>query len=96
MKLVYTASGRQDILETINWYNNHEPHLGERFNSERLELVEKLKMFPEMAPAIGNNLRRATFPTFPYVLFYRLASETIFVLSVLHTSRHPNIWKKDG
>jgi toxin ParE1/3/4 len=92
MKLVYTASARQDILAIINWYNDYESYLGERFDSERLELVDKLKMFPEMAPDIGNNLRRATFSTFPYSLFYRLTSDTIFVLSILHTSRDPDTW----
>ncbi len=83
----------QDILSAIDWYNDQEPHLGNEFESERLELSANLKRFPQMAPVIAPGIRRAIFPLFPFSLFYKIQGETIVVVAVIHTSRHPDTWR---
>jgi plasmid stabilization system protein ParE len=40
-------------------------------------------------------MRRALFPKpFPYMVLYRIESDTVSVYAVLHQARDPALWKR--
>ncbi len=93
-RLVYTAVARQHVRSAIDWYNDQEPNLGARFVSALRDQARLLEIFPESSPRVDERFRRAQVRGFPYSLFYHVREDTIDVIAVIHTSRHPDRWKK--
>ncbi len=48
---------------------------------------------PECYPVVHRETRMGIVRRFPYLLLYRVAKETVFVVAVFHAKRDPEIWK---
>ena len=94
MKLVLTPPAKGDIFSATEFYNEHEPELGARFLSAVDAKVEQVLAFPESAQVAYLAVRQAKVRGFPYSLFYEIHEKLIVVVAVMHSSRHPESWKK--
>ena len=91
----FRVEAQKDILEAIIWYEKNREGLGDEF----LIAVENEKHFIEQNPYYYEEkykgIRRAITKRFPYILYYKIESETkVLVYAVLHMKRSPRTWKK--
>jgi toxin ParE1/3/4 len=94
MRLRYRAAAKLDILEAREWYGALSSALEERFANSLADTFTTILAHPRAFPEIEPQVRRALVPSFPYLVYYRLTSDTVRVLAVLHASRHPSTWKR--
>ena len=67
------------------------PHF---FLDEVITLLQSIQHQPLAYPIVHRDTRRALTSRFPFGVFYRVESEFIVVLAIMHASRHPRRWKK--
>lgn len=92
--LVFRPAVARDLAGAFDWYEERRSGLGEDFLSSVTASFESIRLHPEMFAVIHGDVRRAVVSRFPYAVFYWLEPRRIVVLTVLHTSRDPQLWPR--
>lgn len=83
------ADAVAEIEAARAWYEAQRPGLGVEF----LDAVEiaagSLISFPEACPVDYRDARRCLLERFPYCLYYRVESDGVVVVALLHAARDP-------
>jgi len=82
-----------DLEKTAGWYHQQKRGLGDEFLDEVVTLFQSIRKHPLAYPLIYRETRRALTKRFPLGIFYRVESEFIVVVAVMHASRHPSRWQ---
>jgi plasmid stabilization system protein ParE len=85
-----------DLAEAAAWYELRRAGLGQAFLDEALSLFRSVATRPLSYPVVHRDTRRALMGRFPFGVFYRVTSDQIVVVAVIHASRHPRYWKQRG
>jgi plasmid stabilization system protein ParE len=82
-----------DIQATVLWYEDQRSGLGGRFLDELALVFRRIEENPRQFPVIKDDVRRALLHHFPYGVYFLVETESVVVLAVLHSHRHPDVWK---
>lgn len=63
-RFIIRPRAERDIQSAYDWYESHEPHLGEEFMDAVRKRLEDPR-FPESCPIIHRDVRRAVISRFP-------------------------------
>lgn len=85
---------RLDVLEAHRWYEEQEQGLGDRFVQTVDAAIQLIARQPEVAPVHHRHFRRKVLQGFPYVIFYSFQERFVKIVTVLHTSRSPGVWRE--
>ena len=91
---VFRPEAQTDVLQTRDWYERQQPGLGEAFGVAVDEVVIRIQAMPEMYAKGFRDIRRGKLRTFPYLIYYRVLSDRIEVIAVIHGSRNPKLWQE--
>jgi hypothetical protein len=96
-KVIILPIAKQDIKEASVWYNDQQRGLGKRFTTHVRKKIHFLSTEPYASSIRYDEIRTAVMDVFPYMIHYLIDEplDTIVIIGVLHTSRNPDIWKKD-
>ena len=94
MKLVFRRAAQRDVEDVRAWYGLRSPELEPAFAGALVATLEIIVAHPLAVPQVERGIRRARVSTFPYVVYYLPQGDTIRVLAVVHTARHPDTWKR--
>lgn len=83
----------QDLADAAIWYEEQREELGNQFLDETLSVFSVISETPLLFPTVHRNIRRALLHRFPFGVYYRVESDEIVVLAVMHGSRNPRRWK---
>ena len=91
----FHPEAQQELIDAAIWYDDRQEGLGDKFiDAVSTQLVDICRM-PGRFPTVHNDVQQAMLRRFPYVVYFRVAGERIFVLSVLHASRDPkSLWSR--
>jgi plasmid stabilization system protein ParE len=93
LKVRVTPEAQADLDEAQDWYEAASQGLGFRF----LEAIESsLRLaadWPEAAPLVSTDARRALVQGFPYGLYYVAEGSYLVLLGCVHVRRHPRVWR---
>ena len=82
MTLRWSVRAQADLLALTDYYRAIDPDL----SIEQAPAL--LASFPRLGIQLGNsNIRKLRIRGTPYLLFYRIVGDGIFVLRVLHAAR---------
>lgn len=93
LNVVFRPEAAADVSSARRWYENQQASLGKRFAHSLGETIARIQTMPRMYGLILESVHRAKVRKFPYLVFYRVLSDRIEVLAVLHASRHPDVWQ---
>ena len=95
-KIKYAIFVKEDILESVNWYNQAQKGLGIRFLKEVKEKINYIAENPENIQVRYQDVQMAIVKTFPFTIHFRFLKEenTLWILGVFHTSINPDKWRK--
>ncbi len=93
-KIIVKPLAESDIEEAALWYNDKVEGLGNEFLLVLEAKLNAIKRNPNQFQIIYKHIRRAVFERFPYVIFYIIEDNIVYVIAVVHTSRNPKLWKK--
>lgn len=85
---------QDDVESAISWYGEKRPVLALAFVESLDAVVARISESPLQFPAVRGEIRGALLGTFPYGVFFTVATDKIHVLAVVHLHRHPDTWKK--
>ena len=95
-KTIFSSSAAKEIRDSYAWYEDHSNGVGDRFVSSIDLILELIGQNPAGFPNKSGSYREATLKKFPYQIIYEFIEEkqTVYVLHVFHTKRHPRIKHK--
>jgi len=94
LPVVYRRKVGRDLADYFSWYNGQRDGLGEEFLAAVDSVFDTIEQYPEIFARIHGEVRRAVLSRFPFVVFYRVESKRVVVLTVLHTARDPKVWPR--
>ncbi len=93
-KLRFSKEAKLEFDEAINYYNNEQLGLGDRFKAEIKFSINNILKFPNLYPIIQGEVRKCVTHTFPFTIFYKLKDETIYILAIANHHKNPNFYSK--
>ena len=92
-KLRFHHAIPDDLEEALDYYEKISPELANRLRGNidrRLDdIVERPEWFPMDIPPI----RFAKVSCFPYLIFFILKSDLVFVAAIVHGASEPEKWR---
>jgi plasmid stabilization system protein ParE len=93
-KISFIPPAVEDIEEAKYWYNSKQSGFGDEFIEVVETTVDTIQDNPYQFAEKHEHVRQAQTNRFPYLISYIIEKIEIIVLSVLHGSRNPKIFKK--
>lgn len=94
LRVVLRPEAEADLLAVRAWYEQEHSELGETFADSFEAMIASLEAMPELYAVALENIRRGKLRRFPYLVYYRVLSDRIEVLGILHGSRDPRVWRE--
>ena len=88
------AEAEDDIYEAAAWYESQRLRLGHDFLDAIEASIARISENPLQFPVLYRGTRRALLSRFPFGAFFRVESENVVVLAVMHASRNPVRWRE--
>jgi plasmid stabilization system protein ParE len=93
-QLTFQPEATTEANEAFNWYEDRQAGLGIEFYRELTRCLEFVVENPLLARIVYGGLRKRKLDRFPYLVFYKVTSAHISIVSVFHGKRNPEVWKK--
>jgi hypothetical protein len=93
MTVLIAKAARRELDETVAFYDEQRPGLGERLHAEFHIAVDRIVEHPLLYPVIIRDARRCKIRKFPYAIVYRFRDGVITVVAFMHLHRKPNYWR---
>jgi plasmid stabilization system protein ParE len=95
VKVVFNADSRQDFRKARKHYAGISQRRVDDFDHQVKEVIRTIierKGGDHVGPH-GFPCRRC--PPYPYLVYYRIAGETLLILGLVHERRHPDHLRRD-
>jgi len=93
-KVAYNPEFFDDIAQVVDWYNDKQDGLGNRFFQNVKKQTAKLSTAAMQCALKYDDIRCMRVEKFPYLIHYRIIEQTktVKVEALFHTGRDPEIW----
>ncbi|HEY5326004.1 MAG TPA: type II toxin-antitoxin system RelE/ParE family toxin [Mucilaginibacter sp.] len=91
-KIELLAQAEGELSEAYDWYEKQQTALGNRLYNEVNHYLNLIELNPYQFPVkYVEELRSASLNKFPFLILYWIdeVNNTIFIVSIFHTSRNP-------
>lgn len=92
----FRKAARLDFNDACAWCERQRVGLGRRFAMAVEHALESISNSPESYQSVYRDVRRAFVRPFPYAVYYRVRSESIHVVAIMHGRRDPTSWESRG
>ncbi len=93
MTFRFHEAAEPEIEAAIDFYERQQVGLGFRFFSEIEDALRLISENPLAWERMDEQTHRCLTNRFPYAVIYRVKSDHIRILAVMHLRRNPNCWK---
>jgi len=87
----FLRQAQADVRGAVAWLEEQQYGLGERFADAVRSQAQSLSEFPSRYPIVKSDVRQARVRGFSYALYYRVRSDVIVIVAVLHVRRAPAV-----
>ena len=92
MNYSFHPHAEKELEEIENYYDSIREGLGDRFRNDVEMAISRILKFPNGWQPLSHIVRRCRLNSFPYGLIYRVKSDEIRLLAVMHLHREPDYW----
>jgi len=92
MRVIFSKYAKQELDDSVFYYELEYPGLGERFKEEVKRSVLRIIEYPEAWSIERGDVRKALLHKFPYKLLYSIEKDHIFIIAIAHQHRRPDYW----
>lgn len=93
-KLAFRPLAKKDIQNIVDYYDLITPKLSDLFLNELDESIDYISNEPEAFQKRLGAVRIVFLKRFKFGVFYKIYTQKIVVIAILHTSQNPELWKK--
>ena len=94
MELKWHAEARLEADAAAAFYKEKRPGLEQRFLDSLENILRRIQRHPKAYRGIEGELRKCRLPHFPYGVIYRIQSNHIEIIAIMHLRRSPGYWKQ--
>lgn len=94
MKLRWQGEARAEADAAAAFYNDKQPGLAQRFLDDLEDTLHRIQRHPSAYRQVEGELRKCRVTHFPYGVIYRVQSDFIEIIAVMHLRRSPGYWRK--
>lgn len=91
--VVIRPEAAHEIRESKLWYEMQSSGLGTRFLDHLSEAIALIQTTPLIFPKQLKSIRACRVRRFPHIVYYRVLSDRIEILAVIHGSRENQHWQ---
>lgn len=88
-RLVFHPEIEADVRNVSDWYETRLAGLGSRFREEFFSAAAYIQAWPLNRPIRFDSIRAAKLERFPYLVFFAVEPEAIWVLALQFAGRDP-------
>jgi plasmid stabilization system protein ParE len=92
LKVTFQIDARREFLDAQDYYDSEQPGLGQEFVIAIQDECVKIAKKPDVWSLVYGGIRKYHVARFPYLIYYSIRSEDIYILAVAHCSRNPLYW----
>jgi len=93
LPVVLRPEASRDAEEARDHLEAQQAGLGQAFLDRLNETLAGVGAMPEMYGVVWRNVRAARLRRFTYVVYYRVHTDRVEVLAVMHGSRRASAWR---
>ena len=93
MRLLIVEPALEEADSARRYYASINSELGDDFASELERSIEWVLSQPLAWARIGRRARRRLLNRFPYAVIYRIETDLIRVVAVMHERQRPGYWR---
>lgn len=82
-----------EMLDAAVWYESQQCDLGKRFLVSVQDALNRIELNPELYAFVDGDVRRCLTKTFPFGVLFRVKTDYIVIMAVMHLHRDPDCWK---
>ena len=94
MKLRWHGEARAEADAAAAFYNDKQPGLAQRFLDDLEDTLHRIQRHPSAYRQVEGEIRKCRVAHFPYGVIYRVQSDFIEIIAVMHLRRSPGYWRK--
>jgi plasmid stabilization system protein ParE len=91
--LILRPEAEADLFEAKLWYEGRREGLAEEFRECIEEVMDRIRLMPELQVEIYKGVRRRLVRRFPFAVFYKTEETRILNIAVMHARREPGRWR---
>ena len=92
MSLIFHPEAEAELLDAAEFYENQQSGLGRRLSKEVRTTIRQICEHPHAWEKLDAENHRCLMNYFPYGIIYRIESDHIRIIAVMHLRRKPNYW----
>jgi toxin ParE1/3/4 len=89
----FLPDAEAEMIEAAAYYETQQHDLGRRFLASVQDAVNRIAVNPRLYPPVDREVRRCLTKTFPFGVLFKMRSDGIVILAVMHLHRDPDYWK---
>jgi toxin ParE1/3/4 len=93
LPIILRPQAEADVIDAGDWYATQSPGLEIAFAESVDHALIRIAAMPQMYEVAFRDVRRGRLRRFPYVIYYRVLSDKIEVIAILHARRDPTLWQ---
>jgi plasmid stabilization system protein ParE len=94
MQISWHLEARLEADEAAKFYQHKQPGLEQRFLDIMEDALRRIQRRPRLYPKIDDEIHKCKLPRFPYGVIYRVKSDAVEILAIMHLKREPRYWKQ--
>ena len=91
--VLFHPLARDELAAAVEFYEGQAKGLGAELAAEVRRTLTRLSALPYSGSPTEEDVRRALVRRFPFAIVYRLESDRLLVVAVMHLRRRPGYWK---
>jgi plasmid stabilization system protein ParE len=92
MTYSFHPHAEKELEDVENYYDGISEDLGDRFRAEIESALSRIIKLPNAWQPLTKTVRRRRLIDFPYGIVYRVKTDEIRILAVMHLHREPGYW----
>lgn len=92
MNIVFNELARDELNDTINFYNLELSGLGQKFKEEIKKALKRIVENPTAWPSVTQEIKKYVLHKFPYKILYSIEKDHIYIIAIAHQHRKPTYW----
>lgn len=93
LPVILRPEAEQDVEAASTWYDARRIGLGQDFLDRLNDALTQIGDRPELYAPAWQDIRPCRLKRFPFVVYYRVLTDRVEVLAVMHGSRDASAWQ---
>ena len=94
LRLVFRPQAEAEMIEARDWYESQRAGLGQVFTDTVDQAVASIIASPLAHPRVHGETRRLVVRRFPFAIYFRVLTDELVMLAVMHGRQQAQRWRE--